>query len=686
MAQATADHLRNVALLSHSGAGKTMLSEAMLHTSGVSTRLGSIEDGTTASDFEPEETRRGSSVQLSLLRCPWKDSQINVLDTPGYADFRGEVLSGVRVADAAVVVVSAPAGVEVGTQQMWDVANKHGLPRMVFVSKMDRENADFERVVAELTERFGRQCVPITLPIGSEDGFSGVVNLMDPGSEVPEPLQAAAEAAREQLAEAVAEADDDLLTKYLEGEPLTAEELKKGLHAGTCAGTIVPVLAGASQSELGTQELMNAIVDYLPSPKDAPPATGTAGSDNGEIELASDGSARLAALVFKTTADPFVGKLSYFRVYSGTLKSDSQIWNGAAGEGERVGQVFHVTGKTQEATDGITAGDIGAAPKLTSVLTGHTLSSREEPVTLPEIEFPGPIYQRAVYPKSKADVDKMTTSLARIAEEDPSLTIDREPNTLEVLMGGLGDTHVEVTAEKIKRKFGVELDLVLPKVAYKETISRAATVEYKHKKQTGGHGQYGHVVLSLDPLPSGSPFEFASAVVGGSVPREYIPSVEKGVFKALTGGAIAGFPVVDVKATLVDGSFHPVDSSGMSFELAGGHAFSKGLEAAGPVILEPVMHITVSMPDAFTGEIAGDLNGKRAHIQGMTPQGDGTTIIEGAVPQAEIMTYATTLRSQTQGLGSFTVEFDHYQEVPAHLVEKLVQTLNESNQKKAAGV
>ena len=589
-------------------------------------------------------------------------------------------MSAVRVADAAVVVVSAPSGVEVGTQQMWRVVDQHDLPRMVFVSKMDRENADFSRVLDQLTERFGRECVPVCIPIGSQDDFSGVVNLMDPDSEAPDSLSDEVEEARARLIEAVAEADDDLATKYLEGEPLTAGEMRDGLRAGVAAGTVVPVLAGSSTSETGVEELMDAIVGYLPSPVDAPSATGTAGPDREALDLACDPNGRLAALVFKTAADPFVGKLSYFRVYSGTLKSDSPLWDEASGESERVGQVFHVTGKTQEAVREIVAGDIGAAPKLSSVLTGHTLSTREQPAAIEGIEFPRTVYQRAVYPRSKADVDKMTMSLARIAEEDPSLRIDREPNTLEVLIGGLGDTHVEVAAEKIKRKFGVEIDLTLPKVPYKESIASPATVEYKHKKQTGGHGQYGHVFLSLEPLPRGSEFEFASAVVGGSVPREYIPSVEKGVQKALSGGIVAGFPVVDLKATLVDGSFHPVDSSGMSFEIAGSHALSKGLQAAGPVLLEPVMRISVTVPDKFTGEVAGDLNSKRARIQGMTPQGDGTTVVEGEVPQAEVLTYATTLRSQTQGLGSFTVEFDHYEGVPAHLVDRVVQALNDAKE------
>tara|TARA_Y100000588_G_scaffold252860_2_gene267414 strand:- start:940 stop:2973 length:2034 start_codon:yes stop_codon:yes gene_type:complete len=672
MNEPNSTQIRNIVLLSHTGAGKTMLAESMLNAAGVSTRMGSVEDGTTVSDYEPEESKRGSSIQLSVLRCPWRSNRFNLLDTPGYADFRGEVLSGARVADSALIIVSAPSSVEVGTQQMWKIADQHDLPRIVYVSKMDRENADFQKVVDDLKERFGRQCVPLTVPIGSEDNFSGVIDLLDSKAQVPDTLQSSIESFRELLTEAIAESDDELATKYLEGETLTDDELKQGLKTGIANGNIVPILSGDSQSKKGINELMDALSEYMPSGE-----SGTVASDkSGEsIEIKGDGKSNLAALVFKTTADPFVGKLSYFRVYSGTLKSDSQIWNSNTEESERIGQIFHITGKTQEPATSLSAGDIGAVPKLNSVLTGHSISDKESAITIDGFTFPSPVYSRAVYPKSKADVDKMTTSLARIVEEDPSISLEREPNTLEMLMGGLGDTHVDVTVEKIKRKFGVDLELSLPKVPYMETISKSATVEYKHKKQSGGHGQYGHVYLSLEPLPRGSEFEFASAVVGGSVPKEYIPSVEKGVHKALSEGSVAGFPIVDMKATLVDGSFHPVDSSGMSFEIAGMHAIGRGVLEAGPILLEPIMHITVSVPDEYTGEIAGDLNGKRARIQSMAPLGDGTTVIEGTVPQAEVLTYSTTLRSQTQGIGSFTTKFDHYEEVPAHLVDKLVQAI-----------
>ncbi len=681
MAELTTDRLRNVVLLSHGGAGKTILAEAMLHATGATTRVGTIEEGNTASDFEPEESRRQTSVQTAIVPCTWRDHKINVVDTPGFADFRGQVVSGVRIADCAVVVVSAPAGVEVGTQQMWGLAQQRNLPRLIFVSKMDRENADFQRTMDSITERFGRQCVAVTLPIGAESSFSGVVNLLDADADAPDSLQGEIEAARERLTEAIAEIDDDLATKYLEGDAISQEELVSALIRGVAAGDIVPVLAGASPSGIGAQELMDAIVDYAPSPAAVGPTTGTA--DGNEVSLDCDPAGPLAALVFKTAADPFVGKLSYFRVYSGTLKADSQLWNANKAEPERVGQVFHVLGKDQQQVPQLLAGDIGAVAKLSSLSTGYTLCTREQPMTLDGLEFPQPVYQMAVYPKSKADVDKMTSSLARIAEEDPSLIVTRDPDTLEILLAGLGDMHVDVSVEKMKRKFGVDMLLETPKVAYKETIGGNIRVEYKHKKQSGGHGQYGHVWLELEPLSRGSGFEFAHKVVGGSVPREYIPSVEKGILKALPGGAVAGFPVVDLRATLVDGSYHTVDSSGICYEIAGGHALTKGMQQATPVLLEPVMKVEIIVPDDFTGDVIGDLNSKRGRIQGMNPQGDGTTLIEAKVPQAEMLRYATELRSQTQGQGSFSLEFDHYDEVPQHMVQRIVEDSKQGEREEA---
>ena len=680
MSDITTERLRNIVLLSHSGAGKTILAEALLNAAGVTSRTGTIEEGNTASDYEPEEARRQSSVQLSVLPCPWRGHKINVIDTPGYADFRGETISGVRVADGAVIVVSAPADIEVGTRQMWQLASDRELKKMVFVNKMNRENADFQRVMDSISEAFGKSCIPITVPLGAEADFSGVVDLLDPSVEVPESVKGQIEAARERLTEAVAETDDDLTMKYLEGETLTQEELTNGLKKAVASGVIVPVLAGAATSGAGVKELMDAVVDYMPSPADVEPASATESSSEKELSLACDSGGPLAALAFKTSADPFVGKLSYFRVYSGTLSSDSQVLNFDSGQVERVGQLYQMTGKAQEGVPRLVAGDIGVVAKLSSVMTGNTLCANDHPVTLPSMEFPRPVYQMAASPKSKADVDKMNSSLARISEEDPSLAVDREPDTLEVLLGGLGDTHVEVAVEKMKRKFGVDIALKVPKVPYKETIGTPTKVEYKHKKQSGGHGQYGHVWLEIEPMSKGSGFEFASAIVGGVVPREYIPAVHKGVQKALGDGVVAGFPIVDLKATLVDGSYHSVDSSGVAFEIAARQALIKGVQQATPVLLEPIMHAEVTVPEGFTGEVIGDLNSKRGQILGMTPLGDGTTLVDSEVPQAEMLRYATELRSITQGLGSFTIEFGRYEVVPQHLVERVVESLKDTEE------
>ena len=681
MANIDTTHIRNIILLSHSGAGKTAITETALHTSGVTSRLGKIEEGNTASDYEPEEQKRNSSIQTSILPCPWRDHKINFIDTPGYADFRGQVISGIRVADGAVIVVSGPSGVEVGTQQMWEMAEEKKLPKIIFVNKMDRENVDFNRVIQELTDTFGRQCVPLQVPIGSEENFSGVINLLSGGGNTPDELKSDIENALERLIEAIAETDDDLATKYLEGEELSPEEITKGLKQGVKSGTIVPIIMGAATSSIGDTDLMNLIVDLMPSPLESIPAKGKNDSDGSEMDLTYDSNGPLAAFVFETSADPFVGKLSYFRIYNGTFKSDSQVLNVTRGETERVAQIFVVRGKDQEAASELASGDIGAVAKLSSVITGDTLTNKENPISLPGLDFPTPVYKMAAYPKSKADLDKLTTALARISEEDPSLNLEREPNTLEMLLGGLGETHVEMAVEKMKRKFGVEIELQTPKVPYKETINSTSTVEYRHKKQSGGHGQFGHVVLELQPLARGKGFEFGQKVVGGAVPREYIPAVEKGVNKAKSEGILGGYPVVDIKATLVDGSYHPVDSSGISFEIAATHAFAKGIDQARPVLLEPVMLAKVTVPESYTGEVMGDLNSKRAKILGMTPQNNNLTLVEAEVPQAEMLRYATELRSQTQGLGSFTIEFDHYEEVPAHITKNVIESVAASEAK-----
>ncbi|MBI4312362.1 MAG: elongation factor G [Chloroflexi bacterium] len=671
MATYDTKHLRNVALLSHSGTGKTTIGEAMLFACGAIGRMGKVEDGNTVSDYEPEEAKRRSSMQMSVLPCKWRDHKLNVLDTPGYWDFVGEEVSAVRAADAAVLVVAAQAGVEVGTEDAWQRCQERGLVRMVFINKMDRENADFGRSLDSVQKAFGKQCVAIQAPIGAQQSFKGIVSLLSPPADAPEAILGEVQRLRERMIEAVAESDDELATKYLEGQEITQEELLAGLKKGVMAGQLTPVMVGSAVAGQGIKELLDAMVDLLPSPADVQPAEATKPGGNEKVRLAADPNGPLVAQVFKTSADPFVGKLSYFRVYSGTFKADSQVWNATKAQAERVAQVFVPMGKTQESVPSLAPGDIGAVSKLMITSTSDTLCLRENPLLLSPITFPEPVYTAAIAPKGKADVDKMTTSLARLTEEDPTLHMTREPMTAETLLAGMGETHTDVAVEKARRKFGVELLTGLPKIPYQETISAPAKVEYKHKKQSGGHGQYGHVFLELAPMPRGGGFEFAEKVVGGNVPKEYIPAVQKGVERTLPEGAVAGFPLVDLKVVLYDGSSHPVDSSGMSFEIAGAAALKKGVMEARPVILEPVMRLEVTVPDAFAGHVVGDLNTKRARILGMTPQ-SGTTVVEAEVPQAEMRRYVTELRSATGGRGRFKMQFAHYAEVPQHIAQRIV--------------
>ena len=673
MTKTETGNLRNIVLLSHSGAGKTSLSEAMLYETGAINRLGKTDDGTTTSDYEPEEQKRATSIQTSILPCTWNNHKINLIDTPGYADYRGEVISSIKVAESALIIIDASSGVEVGTRQMWKMVEDQSLPKMIFVNKMDRENVTFQAAMDNIVNEFGRSCVALQIPVGSESSFSNTISLLEDTPSIPDNLQELYKEEKNKLVESIAETNDELTMKYLEGEELTSNEMTQGLKEGVGSGSIVPVIFGSATSEIGAKELMTFITETMPSPSEGSPITATDPSNNEDVDLQTDPSGPLAVQVFKTSADPFVGKLSYIKVISGTFKSDQQLWNATRKESERVGQIYVMLAKEQQAVEELAPGDIGAVAKMASVLTGDTLTEKTKPLILPSFSFPEPVFQMATYPKTKADVDKITTAISRITEEDSSLKADRHPDTGELLLGGLGDVHIEVAVEKMQRKFGVELELRTPKVPYKETITTQAKVEYRHKKQSGGHGQFGHVVLDVEPLSSGSGFEFAETVVGGSVPREYIPSVEKGCKQALVGGSLAGYPVVDLKATLFDGSFHPVDSSGVSFEIAGSHALSDGIKKAGPIILEPIMHLEVLIPDTDAGDVMGDLNGKRAKILGMVPQGDGTTIVEAEAPQIEVLRYATDLRSQTQGRGSFQVRFDHYEPVPMHLMEKVVQ-------------
>ena len=673
MDQFTGPKIRNVVLLSHSGAGKTSLAEAMLFASKGISRLGSVGDGNTVSDFDPEEQRRETSLQLAVIPCVWKGTKVNLLDTPGYADFIGETVSALRAADAAVVVVSAASGVEVGTELVWERVREAGLPVIVFVSKMDREHADFAAALAQIRAKLGNRCAAVNLPIGAEASFSGVADLV--AGDVPADAQADAGAARDQLAEAVAETDDDLTLKFLEEERLSAEEIASGLRAGVRTGAVVPVLTGSSMNGAGIGELLDAIVDYLPAPTDAPPVKAEKGGT--EVELTADPAGPLAAFVFKTSADPFVGKLSYIRVVSGTLASNSEVWDSKTSEAERVSQVFVSIGKHQENVPSLVAGDIGSVAKLSHAVTGSTLTTKDAAIALPPVEFPPAVYNVAVHPKSKADHDKLSVSLARLIEEDPSLHLSRDPSTAETIVAGLGDTHVEVMAERAKRKFGVELELAPPRVPYQETVSKVTKAEYRHKKQSGGHGQYGHVVLRLEPTGRGEGYSFKSEVVGGNVPREYFAAVEKGVQKRMGEGALAGFPIVDVKVVLIDGSSHAVDSSGQSFEIAGSMAMRQGVLDASPTLLEPIMSVHITAPEQFAGAVVGDLNTRRSHIQGMSPEG-GIAYIDAEMPRSEAQQYSTQLRALTQGRGVLTMEFGHYGQVPPNLVERIVQSTQEA--------
>ena len=678
MPQYGLENIRNVVLLSHAGAGKTSASEAMLFTAKAINRLGKVDDGSSTSDYDPDEVKRKISINLTLLPCQWQDTKVNLMDTPGYSDFVSEVKAATRVSEGAIIVICAASGIEVGSELVWGYCQEASLPRLIFVNKMDRENADFFRTVEEIQSRFGPRCLPIQLPIGAQDNFQGVVDLLTlkgyTGSppkeaEIPSSLEAQVNSFREKLVEAAAETDDSLIEKYLGGEELSLEELKTGLRQATVSGSVFPILTGSALQNVGINWLLDAIYDYLPSPKEQE-VTIVSDSTEQKIEPSQEGP--LAALVFKTSADPYVGKLTYFRVYTGAIDSNSQVWNATRGGAERIGQLFVLRGKNQEPVAKVSAGDIGAVAKLNITNTGDTLSIQNQPMKIAPILFPEPIFDEAVYPKTKADLDKLGAALSRISEEDPTLRVRREADTGETLLSGIGETQLEVAADKMQRKFGVGVRLETPKVPYKETITApVATAEYKHRKQTGGHGQYGHVLLALESLPRGSGNEFAKKVVGGTVPKNYIPAVEKGFQEAVQDGVLAHYPVVDVKATLYDGSYHPVDSSEICFKIAGAQAMKKGLAEGQPILLEPIMNIRITVPGDLTGDIIGDLNTKRARVQGMNPEGD-VNIIEAQVPLAEVLRYAIDLKSMTQGRGSYTVEFSHYEEVPAHVSQKII--------------
>ncbi|MGI6096911.1 MAG: elongation factor G [Dethiobacteria bacterium] len=677
------DKIRNVAIISHGGAGKTSLTEAMLFTAKAINRLGSVDAGTTVTDYDPDETKRQITINTALAPLEWNDHKINILDTPGFFDFIGDVRAALSVVDAAIVPVCAVSGVEVGTENVWGYADQRKLPRLVFVNKLDRENADFESVFEQLRKVFGMSIVALQIPIGKEAGFRGVVDLLkmkalifnDKGEyqeeEMPGDLEDQVEGYREKLVEAVAESDDELLMKYLEGEQLTEEEVQSGLRKGVLEGKVYPVLCGAATRNYGTKPLLETLITTFPSPTDVSEVeVDTVGGEK-KVKLKVDAQGPLAAFVFKTLADPYVGRVNYFRVYSGTLKSDSQIYNASKEKAERVGQLFLMRGKNQIPVDEVVAGDIAAVAKLQVTSTGDTLAEKSNPVISPGIEFPEPVISFAVNAKAKGEEDKIASGLNRFLDEDPTFRVERNAETRQTVISGMGELHLEIIVNRLANKFGVEVELTAPKVPYKETIRGQTQVEGKHKKQSGGRGQYGHVFLKLEPLEGGEGFEFVDQIVGGAVPRQYIPAVEKGILEAMNEGVLAGYPVVGVRVTLYDGSYHTVDSSEMAFKIAAAMAFRKGMEQANPVLLEPIMNVEVTVSEAFMGDIMGDLNGRRGRIQGMEPSG-GFQTIKAQVPLAEMFKYAIDLRSMTQGRGLFKMTFSHYEEVPPQDTEKII--------------
>jgi elongation factor G len=668
------DRIRNVAVVGHGGTGKTTLVEAMLFAAKAIDRVGRVEDGTTATDFDPEEARRRITINAAIAPLEWKDHKINLIDAPGYPDFVGEVAGVMRAAGSALVAVDAVSGVEVQTEKAWAFAVREGRSRAFVITRMDRENAAFGQTLEGIQTAFGKGVVAVQWPIGAEGSFAGVVDLLTMqvhGAQAPADVLDAAKSARERLVEAIAESDDALTEVYLEKGELTADQITQGLHAGVRDAKIVPVFcASATHQVIGVTPLLDAIIGLLPSPGErGPVAARTAKGE--ETTLPPDPAGVLAAQVWKTMADPYVGKLSYLRVLSGTLKSDSQVWNAGKGKLERIGQLFVLRGKHQEPVPDLPAGDIGAVAKLAETATGDTLTDKDKPVSLPPIEFPKPAIAMAIEPKSKTDEDKLGSALARLTEEDHTLVVQRASEMHQTLISGMGESHLEIVADRLRRKFGVDVVLSVPRVPYRETVRAHARVQGKYKKQTGGRGQYGDCWIEMDPKPRGGGYEFVDKIFGGAIPRQFIPAVEKGIKESMGEGVVAGYNVVDVKITLVDGSYHDVDSSEMAFKIAGSMAFKKAMQEAKPVLLEPVLDVAVHVPDDQMGDIIGDLNSKRGRIQGMEPNGDGTTTVRAQVPSAEMLRYASDLRSLTGGRGMFEQAFSHYEEVPSHIADKV---------------
>ena len=659
--------VRTVAVVGHASSGKTSLIDAALFIAKAVDKHGRVANGTSNVDCLPDELERKITIHAKPFHCKWQEHQITLLDTPGFADFHGETMAAVRAADAAVVIVDGGGGVEVGTRRVWKLLDEMQKPRLVFVSKLDKENTDFFRCVEQIRGAFGKNCIPFELPVGKEAGFSKVLNLRTtPESEVPAELREQFHKAHEALEEAAAEQDDKLLEEFLGGQALTIEEITKGTHVGVARGTTVPIYCGCAEKEVGVRNLLEGVAALLPSPADRGPVLA---EDGAKVEpKAAD---PFSGFVFKVTVDPYAGHLAYLRVISGTLRADMDVINSTRGGKERIPQLLRIQGKTQTVVGDAGPGEIVALAKLKDTHINNTLCDPARQVKLPAIHFPQPVMSFAVHPHTAKDEEKISMALHRLIEEDPTFHMHRNPNTKELVISGMGDQHLAVVVDTMKKRLGVNVDLSTPKVDYKETITGHGDGHYKHKKQSGGHGQYGEAYVKIEPMERGAGFEFTSEVVGGAIPRNFIPAVEKGCVEAMTGGVVAGYPVVDVRAIVYDGSYHDVDSNEISFKISGLHAFKDAMQKARPVLLEPVVNVTVYVPDQFMGDITGDLNHRRGRIMSVEPA-DGMQAIKAQVPQAEIFKYASELRSMTGGRGSFEMEFSHYEQVPQHIAQKVV--------------
>lgn len=676
---------RNIGIMAHIDAGKTTTTERILFYTGRVHRMGEVHDGNATMDWMIQEQERGITITSAATTCFWRDHRINIIDTPGHVDFTVEVERSLRVLDGAVAVFCSVGGVEPQSETVWRQADKYGVPRIAYINKMDRVGADFFRGVRMIAERLGANPVPIQLPIGAEDNFQGMVDLINMKAiyytdelgttldeePIPADMEDLVQEYREKLLEAVAESDEELMLKYLEGEELTPEEIKAGIRKATIAVKMVPVLCGSSFKNKGVQPLLDAIVDFLPAPTDVPAIQGVDPETGGEDERHSSDNEPFAALAFKIMADPYVGKLTFFRVYSGTLKSGSYVYNSTKGRRERIGRILRMHANHREEIDEAYAGDIAAAVGLKETTTGDTLCDEQHPIVLEAMEFPEPVISVAIEPKTKADQEKMSIALQKLAEEDPTFRMHTDQETGQTIISGMGELHLEIIVDRLLREFKVGAKVGRPQVAYKETIRRPVKAEGKFIRQTGGHGQYGHVIIEIEPQEPGKGYEFVNKIVGGVIPKEYIPAVDAGIQEAMANGVLAGYPVVDVRATLIDGSYHEVDSSEMAFKIAGSLAFKDAAKRAQPVLLEPIMKVEVVVPEEYMGDVIGDLNSRRGRVEGMEPRA-GAQVIRAHVPLAEMFGYATDLRSRTQGRGTYVMQFDHYEEAPKNIAEDII--------------